>query len=91
MDVEQFIRDTIQMPGLRDVFNGVKSEDFIYIRGEMVRQWGIENFNYAVERLSIIVISLNIKVFMNAPIVKGEAYTLCVINLNKKNVQTVME
>lgn len=88
MDIEQFIQATIQMPGLKDVFAGVKREDYILIRGEMIRQWGIDNFNLAVERLSIIVMPLNIRVWLNAPITNGESYTLCVMKLNIKSVQT---
>ena len=84
MDIEQFIRDTIRMPGLRDVFTGAKREDFIYITSHLIQYWRVENFHFAVERLSTIVMSLNIRVWLNAPIVKGESYSLCVLNLNVK-------
>lgn len=79
MDVEEFIRLTVNMPGLRDVFQKKKDADYIIIRHDLVRAWGVSQFNFFVTRLHEIMKGLNVHVYLENCTPYG--YRLHVINL----------
>jgi hypothetical protein len=64
VDVEEFISLTVQMPGLRDVFNLQKSSDFIIIRNDLIHKIGTEKFQQCIDRLHLIMKSICVKVYL---------------------------
>lgn len=76
MDVEHFIRTTIKMPGLFQVFRGDRYEDYIYISVDMVRRWGVNEFNWAIRRLHEIMQQVSVNVYLEAPRSRDGSYTL---------------
>lgn len=77
IDVEDFCRTTLQMPGLRDVYYGNKMTSWIYIPSALVKG-RVDSFHSAYMRLHAISKIAGVLTILHAPEERYGKYKLVV-------------
>lgn len=84
VEPESFMRDTIAMPGLRDVYAGEKMTSWIYLPTFLIKGQ-VDAFHVSYERLHLISKSIGVLTVLYAPESRDGKYRLMVTRCRHLN------
>lgn len=84
IEIEEFMKLTVEQPGLRKVFDGIVKEDFIRIHVSIVQGIGLSLFQFYIQRLHDILLPCGFESILECEKGQSQYYILRIINENYK-------